>query len=931
MLKTWLINIVTDYVQIRFTFTNSFQASIIYTQGYYMKHNYSQAGFRYVQRACLFFWCVLLPVALRAQTLVVQPAPDNTLPLQGFGNIPVNRTSALQSFQVSGTDLTSDVTLTAPVGFRLRVSGGTTFSSTATIATPTTGTLSATGIEVQFAPVVSGAYPTGAGSYAGTIVASTPTANGSTTATVAVSGTSPSGPYVYVDPTTLSFGQLSGSGSGKILTFVVGGGNLDTTAITLTTALTNGTPSGFIQLRNMAVATSTFSSTPLRLRSVNGQVPQTTIQVRIVGPVASQSNFTGTITATSGSAVAAPSNVVQVTGNNPFSGANSSSTFTVTRPNGGQPLQAFSTVPEKASASQRVIVSGSFLINDIVVDAPSNFQVSLDPNFPGLNAGGAGTVTGNSLAISPIEGKVDNVSVYIRYVPLVAGRESGTAVNFRSSPATSVGTTVAANSIGTIESRTIYTRPAPLVITNGPSAPQLIRIHAELVRSPTRISVSGESLNAQGNPKGYAQFRISTDGVTYTDPTNPDKAYIQLVPNATTNIIDQDIYVIYAPNRVGAAQAVLQYLTPDVTASPANTTSPIVSSFSGPTANQLSGTAIDVEPTRDTPFVAARNVGDASATITYQPDPTLTGYGEFHIVLISTSATLTIPDVLPQDGTDYNASNGNFQGPGQSILYDTQGNAYYVVAAGGAPSSTITGLNSQTTYYAYVFDYNSTNLFGDDPNDPGAPGTTLISNAENYKGPAQTTVFGALLPGTTPLPVGLSAFTAQTAGPAAVRIAWATASETNNASFTVERSVAGRPFAAIGTVAGAGNSVVARSYDLLDTKLPAGATVLYYRLRQVDLDGTTTYSPVRAVLFGKAKDAPTQLLAFPNPAHGTVRVQLLGAATAAPLELFDSLGRRVRTQATLADGGETTLSLADLPAGLYVLRCGKLSKRLTVE
>jgi|GEM_PF-1566739 len=894
-----------------------------------MKHNYSQAYFRYVQRACLFFWCVLLPVVLQAQTLVVQPAPGNTLPLQGFGNIPVNRTSALQSFLVSGTDLTDNVTLTPPTGFQLRVSGGT-FSSAAIKLIPAAGTLSATNIDVQFAPVVSSAYPTGAGNYAGTIVASTPTANGSTTATVAVNGTSPSGPYVYVDPTTLAFGQLSGSGSGKTLTFVVGGGNLDTTAITLTPALTNGTASGFIQLRNPAVASNAFSSLPLRLRSVNGQVPQTTIQVRIVGPIASQSNFTGTITATSGSAVAAPSNVVQVTGNNPFSGANSSSTFTVTRPNGGQPLQAFSTVPEKASASQSVLVSGSFLINDIVVEAPSNFQVSLNPAFPGLNSGGAGTVTGNSVAITPVDGKVDNVSVYIRYVPLVAGRESGTAVNFRSSPATSVSTTVAANSIGTIESRTIYTRPAPLVITEGPSAPQLIRIHAELVRSPTQISVSGESLNAQGNPQGYAQFRISTDGVTYTDPTNPSKKYIQLVPNSA-NVIDQDIYVIYAPSRVGAAQAVLQYLTPDVTASPANTTTPIVSSFSGPTANQLNGTAIDVEPTRDTPFVASRNVGDASATITYQPDPNLTGYGEFHIVLISTSATLTIPDVLPQDGTDYNASNGNFQGPGQSILYDSKGNAYYVVAAGGAPSSTITGLNSQTTYYAYVFDYNSTNLTGDDPDNPGAPGTTLISNAENYKGPAQTTVFGALLPGTTPLPVGLSAFTAQTAGPTAVRIAWTTASETNNASFTVERSVAGQPFAAIGTVAGAGNSAIARSYDLLDTKLPAGATVFYYRLRQVDLDGTTTYSPVRSVQLGKAKDAPTQLLAFPNPAHGTVRVQLLGTAPAAPLELFDSLGRRVRTQPTLANGDETTLSLTDLPAGLYILRCGKLSKRLTVE
>jgi hypothetical protein len=905
-----------------------------------MKHNYSQVGLRYLQVVCLSFWCLLLPVVVQAQTLVMQAASNNTLPLQDFGTIPVNRTSAFQSFLVSGTDLINDVTITAPTGFQIRVAGSSTFSSTAITLTPSSSTLSATAIDVRFAPVVFSTYPNGTGSYATNVFATTPTADGSTAKSVAVSGLAPSGPYVFVDPTVLSFGQVSGSGSGQVLTFTVGGNNLGSTPITLTTALTGSTTSGSIQLRNLAVPGSTFT-TLLTLTPVDGQVSQTTIQARIVGPIASQSNFTGTITATSGAAVAAPSNVVQVTGNNPFTGANSSSTFTVSTPptnpvtpnypSGGQPLQTFSTVPEKASASQTVVVSGSFLVNGILVEAPDNFQVSLDPAFTSLGAGGTATITGNSLTIPPVSGKVDNVLVYIRYVPLVAGKESGTAVNFSSSPATSIGTTVAANSIGTIESRTIYTKPAPLVIgTNVRTAPQLIRIHAELVRNPTRISVSGESLKAQGNPNGYAQFRISTDGVNYTDPTSASTNYIQLVPDPSTNIIDQDIYVIYAPNRVGAAQAVLQYITPDVTASPANTTSPIVSSLSGPAANQLRGTAIDIEPTLDTPFLASRSIGDASATIAYQPDPTLSGYGEFHIVLVSTSPTLTIPDVLPQDGTDYNASNGNYQGAGQSTLFDSQGNTYYVVSAGGAPTATITGLNPQTTYYAYVFDYNSTNLYDD--KDPTMPGTTLISNAENYKGPAQSTVFGVPLPGATPLPVGLTAFTAQTAGAAGVRLAWTTASEKDNASFTVERSLAGKAFMAIGTVTGAGTSTTSHTYDLLDTKLPAGATALYYRLRQVDLNGTSTYSPIRVVNFFTTKPtAPSQLLAYPNPAHDVVRVQLLGSAPNARLELFDSLGRLVRTQTTSAEASETVLPLNGLPAGIYVLRCGKLSRHLNVE
>jgi hypothetical protein len=904
-----------------------------------MKHNYSQVGLRCLQGTYLFLWCLLLPVTMQAQALVVQAASDNTLPLQDFGTIPVNRTSALQSFLISGTDLTTDVTVATPAGFQIRV-GSNPFATTAITLPPTGGTLSATTFDVRFAPVASSTHPAGTGRYVSSVVATTPTVNGSTAMSIGVSGTAPSGPCVFVDPTTLAFRQVSGSGSGQVLTFTVGGDNLGTTPITLTTALTGNSPSGKIQLRNPAVRSSTFT-TSLTLSPVNGQVPQTTIQARLVGPIASQSNFTGTITATSGAAVAAPNNVVQVTGNNPFTEANSSSTFTVSTPptnpvtpnypSGGQPLQAFSTVPEKASASQAVIVSGNFLINGILVRAPANFQVSLDPAFPGLGAGGAGTSTGNSLTITPVNGKVDNVLVYIRYVPPVAGKESGTVVNFSSSPATSIGTTVAANSIGTIESRTIFTKPPPLVIgANVRSTPQLIRIHAELVRNPIRISVSGESFGAAGNPAGYTQFWISTDGTNYTDPTSTSTDYIQLVPDPTTSSIDQDIYVSYAPNRVGAAQAVLQYITPDVTTWPANTTSPIMSSFSGPETNQLRGMAIDIEPTRDTPFQASRNIGDASATIAYQPDPALSGYGEFHMVLLSTSPTLTIPDVLPRDGTDYNASNGKFQGVGQSTLHDSQGNTYYVVAAGGAPTATITGLNAQTTYYAYVFDYNSTNLYDDDF--PSQPGQTLISNAENYKGPAQSTVFGVPLPGATPLPVGLSAFTAQAAGPATVRLAWTTASEKDNAHFTVERSWAGQAFTAIGTVTGAGTSATSHTYELLDTKLPTSAAVLYYRLRQVDLNGTSTYSPVRVVTFSEANsDTPTQLLAYPNPAHEVVRVQLLGAAPVAPLEVFDALGRLVRTQTAPLDGSEILLLLPGLPAGLYVLRCGKLIKRLNVE
>ncbi|GAB3574893.1 hypothetical protein GCM10027345_09440 [Hymenobacter daeguensis] len=182
---------------------------------------------------------------------------------------------------------------------------------------------------------------------------------------------------------------------------------------------------------------------------------------------------------------------------------------------------------------------------------------------------------------------------------------------------------------------------------------------------------------------------------------------------------------------------------------------------------------------------------------------------------------------------------------------------------------------------------------------------------------------------TNPLPVELTAFTATADGPAAVRLAWTTASEKNSARFEVERSLSGTAFERIGTVAGQGTKASATDYALLDGKLPASAATLYYRLKQFDLDGTATYSPVRTVAF--AATTMPQLRAYPSPAHATVRVLLLGPATSAPLQVYDALGRVVYAQGAPAIGTETVLPLAGLPTGVYVLRCGSLAQRFTLE
>ena len=184
-----------------------------------------------------------------------------------------------------------------------------------------------------------------------------------------------------------------------------------------------------------------------------------------------------------------------------------------------------------------------------------------------------------------------------------------------------------------------------------------------------------------------------------------------------------------------------------------------------------------------------------------------------------------------------------------------------------------------------------------------------------------------------PLPVTLIDFTARAEGPAAVRLAWATASELNNTGFTVERSLDARTFAAIGTVAGAGTSTARHDYALLDGKLPAGATLLYYRLRQTDANGDVSYSPVRSVALAPLAAGfavyPTRV-ATGQAAH----YLYTGPAQAGTLEILNVVGQVLGT-VPLDGRAQGEVPLAGLATGAYFLRysgpAGRFTTRCVVE
>lgn len=189
--------------------------------------------------------------------------------------------------------------------------------------------------------------------------------------------------------------------------------------------------------------------------------------------------------------------------------------------------------------------------------------------------------------------------------------------------------------------------------------------------------------------------------------------------------------------------------------------------------------------------------------------------------------------------------------------------------------------------------------------------TTFASPSSN-----DLNFLGLLSNDAAPLPVQLVAFTARATAATAVQLAWTTASEVKSASFAVERSYNGVTFTELGRVDAAGSSTTTRTYSYLDAALPAGAGTCYYRLRQLDLDGTATYSPVRTVVL-----TASGLVLYPNPARHSATLR--GAVAGSVVQVYNLLGSLVLT--TQADEvGKATLVLpTSLPSGMYLVRNGK--------
>lgn len=202
------------------------------------------------------------------------------------------------------------------------------------------------------------------------------------------------------------------------------------------------------------------------------------------------------------------------------------------------------------------------------------------------------------------------------------------------------------------------------------------------------------------------------------------------------------------------------------------------------------------------------------------------------------------------------------------------------------------GVTDQSNYLASTTDLNYDN---DGNLDKGSPGTA----------------------GASDLPISLLSFEGQEKE-GKILLLWKTSQEINNDFMAVERSEDGRDFREIGRIKGVGNSTVVQAYQFLDRRPISGTN--YYRLRQVDFDGTTAYHQMIAVQL-ESRVEPEDIQLFPTVASQEVQISFpVKTKRVIPYTIFNLSGQAVIKGVLPGDQISSILSVNRLSPGAYFLQ-----------
>jgi hypothetical protein len=283
-----------------------------------------------------------------------------------------------------------------------------------------------------------------------------------------------------------------------------------------------------------------------------------------------------------------------------------------------------------------------------------------------------------------------------------------------------------------------------------------------------------------------------------------------------------------------------------------------------------------------TPNVYATNLQYSNITNTSIRLTWTNGNGQQRYVLAkantAVSSTLT-------DNTSYTA---NTQFSSGAVLSDNS----FVVYQGTSNTVDITGLDPLTNYYFAVVEMSIDN-------------GSYLYQPQPYLTGQNTT-----------LPVKWLSFNATLLNNNAVQLDWATASEINNSHFIIERSEDLKSWINKGKLKGNGTINRISSYRFLDNISDVTTTSIYYRIKQVDLNGNYEYSSVQPIILNTFRNAQSIIL-YPNPATDKLKINH-AFAQELKVEIRDLNGKIVYQNVHYASDSE--IDLQEISAGFYIVK-----------
>jgi hypothetical protein len=522
-----------------------------------------------------------------------------------------------------------------------------------------------------------------------------------------------------------------------------------------------------------------------------------------------------------------------------------------------------------------------------------------------------------------------------------------------------VNATDAGTGCGAIDSVTIFVQNTPTAITTA---------------VPAFCNTGGTntlSLNPNtGYANNYLQWQSSPDGITYTNiatgipyatPVINDSTYYRILVNDEAGITCSQLDVLVpvtkplitstTPNyRCGAGSVVL-----GATASGSATVNWYTTATGG-TAVATGNSFTTPSLTNTTTYYVAANEGGSTVNVGKAANGTLLNLAavprgiQFNannpftilsVKVYSTSTTagagiITLYDAannvvgtpvnvswpgggstaapvahvlplniaVPAVGTNYKLMMTTFSSGG--IGYESSGMspAAYTALSNtditfNGSMTSLTALSTSTYYYFYDWQITT---------GCESPRTAITATIDND-------------PGCVPVPVSLVQFKGSKQGNVN-RLEWVTVNEVNSKGFHVQRSSNGVNFSSIGFVASqqGGNSSSQQSYQFIDEQPLRGNN--YYRLQQVDRDGSTSVSNV--VLLRGDEVREIQIVGvYPNPTKGELTVQIQSPkAERVSVVLMDISGKQVvqQNQVLVQGSNQLKLNMSGVAQGSYLVK-----------